>query len=360
MKRVFLYAYDKINLGDDLFIHCITRRYPGVMFYLWTDIKNKITFQNIPNLKILDKDARSVHILNKIRGSFSVRYKNWWEKRCNASVYIGGSIFMEYGTWRNQTTWLEYQAENRKFFILGANFGPYKTEAYREKLNEVFLKMEDVCFRDKYSQNKFIGNSKVRYAPDILLSYTMPRRSIKKKQIFVSVIDCAGRDDIKIYEKSYIGNMTKILKRYLDEGCSVILASFCKEEGDEKAIQNLSLTLDYSSGSKIETIGYNGTNAELVLGKLAESEYVIASRFHATILAMAAERPVLPVIYSDKTLHILEDMKFEGVTFDLRKNKNWDYMRSRKNWDHPVELLNGDFKVASENHFKKLDRLLRD
>lgn len=358
MKKVFLYAYDKINLGDDLFIQCITSRYPKVMFYLWTDIKNKVTFQNVSNLRILDKDARIVHILNKIKGSFSARYKNWWEKRCNASVYIGGSIFMEYETWRNQTTWLEYQAENRKFFVLGANFGPYKTEAYRKKLNEVFLKMEDVCFRDKYSQNKFIGNSKVRYAPDILLSYTMPQISIKKKQIFVSVIDCAVRDDIKIYENSYIGNMTNLLKRYLEEGCSVTLASFCKEEGDEDAIQKIASALDYSSDSKIETICYNGTNAELVLDKIAESEYVIASRFHATILAMAAGRSVLPIIYSDKTLHVLEDMKFEGVIFDLRKDKFWDYMRSRKNLDHPVELLNDDIKVASKDHFKKLDKLL--
>ena len=32
MKRIFLYAYDKINLGDDLFISFITNRYPDIYF----------------------------------------------------------------------------------------------------------------------------------------------------------------------------------------------------------------------------------------------------------------------------------------------------------------------------------------
>ena len=32
MNSVFLYAYDRQNLGDDLFVHTITKRYPDVQF----------------------------------------------------------------------------------------------------------------------------------------------------------------------------------------------------------------------------------------------------------------------------------------------------------------------------------------
>lgn len=242
--------------------------------------------------------------------------------------------------------------------MLGANFGPYKTEAYRENLNEVFFKMEDVCVRDKYSQNKFIGNPKVRYAPDILLSYPIPEVRVKEKQIFVSMIDCADRDDIKKYAKSYVGNMVTILKNYLKDGCSLVLASFCKAEGDEDAVQNIVSTMDEREVSKIQKICYDGTNVELMLNKIVESDYIIGSRFHAVILAMAAGRPVLPVVYSDKTLHILEDLKFEGEIFDLRSEKSWDYVKSRKNWDTPLPLLTEEVKDISQSHFKKLDQLL--
>ena len=53
MKKLFLYAYDHINLGDDLFIETIVRRYPHVKFYFWTDAKNKEVFKDLKNLKII-------------------------------------------------------------------------------------------------------------------------------------------------------------------------------------------------------------------------------------------------------------------------------------------------------------------
>lgn len=362
MKKIFLYAYDKVNLGDDLFINSITKRYPNVIFYLWTDARNRVTFQNIPNLKILDKDSMFLRCLQRIRPSFVARYKNWREKRCDASVYIGGSIFMEYETWRNQIAWLDYQAEKRNFFVIGANFGPYRTEAYREQLDNEFLKMRDVCFRDRYSLNKFDGNPNVRYAPDILFAYSMPQVDVKEKQIFVSIINCVDRDEthsIDVFDRNYVENMARILCRYLEDGCRLVLASFCSVEGDEQAIHKVISAMNCAGDSRIKVVAYDGTNAELMIRIIAESDYIIASRFHAMILAMTAGRPVLPIIYSDKTKHVLDDLEFKGVIFDLRKEKSWDYALSRKNWDQPVELLMKKYKSAAQEHFEKIDELLQ-
>ena len=99
MKKAFLYAYDRQNLGDDLFVHAITGRYPNTQFYMWSDRKNQETFSCLPNLTVIDKDSRFVHLLHKLRPSLVARYRAWLEKRCNAVVYIGGSIFMEYPNW---------------------------------------------------------------------------------------------------------------------------------------------------------------------------------------------------------------------------------------------------------------------
>ena len=53
MKRIYLFAYDKQNLGDDLFIQTITKRYPGVQFYIWSEKENRKTFQTLRILQIV-------------------------------------------------------------------------------------------------------------------------------------------------------------------------------------------------------------------------------------------------------------------------------------------------------------------
>lgn len=348
MKKVFLYAYDRQNLGDDLFVHTITKRYPKAKFYIWSDKANKAVFRCLPNLKVLDQDSRFVRFLKKLRPSLLARYRAWLEQRCDAVVYIGGSIFMEYDNWEQILTWWEYEAENRPFYVLGANFGPYHTEAYRKKLSQIYGNMQDVCFRDAYSYGLFQDIPTVRQASDILFAYPMPQVPIKKKQIFVSVIDCASRDDshgLKSLDSRYVSGMTELLKGYLVQGYHPVLCSFCKHEGDELGIQKILDALD----SPVQTLYYDGTNADAIVKAMAESELVIGTRFHATILALAAGRPVLPIIYSDKTLHVLQDLGFDGVSYDIRKEGTWSAVAGTA---MDVSQTDGD------NHFAKLDEVL--
>lgn len=75
MKKIFLYAYDHINLGDDLFIETITDRYKDIEFYFWTNEKNKKVFQEQQNLKIIDENSTKTKLLKKIRPSLEARYK---------------------------------------------------------------------------------------------------------------------------------------------------------------------------------------------------------------------------------------------------------------------------------------------
>lgn len=74
---------------------------------------------------------------------------------------------------------------------------------------------------------------------------------------------------------------------------------------------------------------------------------------------MAAGRPVLPVIYSDKTKNMLDDLGFTGVVFDLRRNEAWDYEQSRKNLDSSPFILPEGITKDSQEHFKKLDKFLK-
>lgn len=357
MKKVFLYAYDKQNLGDDLFVHTITKRYPHVKFYIWTDKKNRETFRCLRNLKVVDRDSRWVKFLSWLRPSLVPRYRGWLENRCKAVVYIGGSIFMEYENWAQILTWWEYEAENRPFYALGCNFGPWHTEAYREKISQIYAKMKDVCFRDEYSYRLFQDVETVRRAPDILFSYPMPKVPVKEKQIFVSIIDCAGRDEshgLAEHDQHYVQNMADMLKKYLSKGYRLVLSSFCTHEGDVKGIEKILDCMGCRGDSGIRILAYDGTNADEMTHAISESEYVIATRFHAVILAMAAGRPVLPVIYSDKTLHVLEDLGFDGDVIDIRSDKSYADHALTTGFDVDMQELSSQ----AQKHFEKLDHVL--
>lgn len=363
MKKVFLYAYDRINFGDDLFVDTIARRYPHVQFYLWTRKENKITFRMIENLKVIDYDSKYLKLLRKLRQSLPARYKASMEKKCDAVVYIGGSIFIEYENWENILDWWEYEASNRDFFVLGANFGPYKSEAYKKRLDSIFSKMKDVCFRDKFSHQLFEENKIIRSASDILFSCEIPQVEKVKKQIFISVIDPSfkdeGNNDLSKYEDEYFTKLVGILKAYIREGYSVVLSSFCKYEGDEMAIEKILNNLNEQQKEKTYVENYNGTNSEKILFSIAESEAVIASRFHAVILGIVARKNVFPILYSDKTIHVLEDIKFQGEYADIRSLGTLTYEmvkeNLKKNVEYPIEELN----KSAQEHFVKLDEVLR-
>lgn len=363
MKKIFLYAYDKQNLGDDLFVHTITKRYPGIQFYMWSDRENRKTFQSLPNLNVLDKDGSLVRVLNWLRPSFVSCYRAWLENRCRAVVYIGGSIFMEYENWEQILTWWEYEAKNRPFYIMGANFGPNQSEEYRNKLAAVFRDTKDVCFRDRYSYEKFHEVPTVRYAPDILFSYPMPHVPVVEKQLFVSPIDCSfrgeGKNGLSACSESYISTLSGLLKCYLNDGYRLVLSSFCHAEGDDRAVNKIIETLPFGKEDpRVKILSYDGTNVDELTTAIAESEYVIATRFHATILALAAGRPVFPIVYSDKTIHVLEDIGFQGNYADLRRMEPISYGFSKMNLTHSQVLNNEDISERAQKHFLKLNDLL--
>lgn len=362
MKRVFLYAYDKVNLGDDLFIRTITARYPDTKFYLWSDSINRQNFSDIGNLIVIDQKSKLLLAIEKFWPSFPSRYRVWTENHCDAIVYIGGSIFMEYPQWERYVSWWKEKALQNQMYVLGANWGPYSTPEYREGMAEAFGAMQDICFRDQYSQTQFACVKNVRYAPDILLSTQMPKCEIKKKQVFISLIDCGGEEhaELRKYKKAYLDNMSSLLKQYLEDGWCVVLSSFCKHEGDELAVSEvLTNIIDSGYADRISVLPYDGTNSNEILISISESDYVIATRFHGVILALAAGRPVLPVIYSDKTQHTLNSIGFEGRCFDLRSQKTISFAQSKENWHNHKKHHLDHIRSDAEKHFSKLDMVLK-
>ena len=222
---------------------------------------------------------------------------------------------------------------------------------------KIFSKMKDICFRDTYSWRLFEDVPTARCAPDILFSYPMPQETVREKQIFVSCINSFGRD--QIYGLSdcgqrYVKNMAAMLKRYLDDGYELVFGSFCEEEGDERAIRRILEEMGCCDHPGVRSVLYNGTNADELTRAMAQSEFVIATRFHGIVLSMVAGRPVLPLIYSDKTLRVLEDLGYDGPLIDIRSCEDYTCVGQPRVFAMDREKL----AQEAQKHFEKLDAVL--
>lgn len=300
--RVFIDAYLFNNLGDDLFVDMLLHRYPDVYFSVISHFYQK----ECNNVTVYHNKY-----LNKIRKKTPL-YKGIIDK-CDMSISIGGSMYIE----TEGTGKYPYLGEN--YYILGANFGPYITEEYYQKGREFFRKAKDVCFRDNYSYQLFQDLPNVRKAPDILWGLDVSDITItNRKRVIFSIISY----EQKVGE-GYKDNYEKLILNWINffhqKGYEICLMSFCKIQGDEWKIEKIKQKCKIP----VETYYYRGNRKE-ALSVLADSQIIVGTRFHANILGMLLGKTVLPIAYTDKTIHMLEDMQYEGEIVQISSSKNDD------------------------------------
>lgn len=62
MKKLRVFAYTKQNLGDDLFVKILCKRYPNTKFVLYAPNIYKKVFKDIKNLEVCSSENK----LNRI------------------------------------------------------------------------------------------------------------------------------------------------------------------------------------------------------------------------------------------------------------------------------------------------------
>lgn len=349
MKKIFIMAYLRNNLGDDLFVTELINRYPNTKFYVDViDSKYAKVFKNNKNVEIkIEKEENFEKIdIEKYDGF----------------VYIGGSIFMEGGKVYNLdkpcVEFIKLCKKNRKpFFYISSNYGPYKTKEYFELSKKAFEECSDICFRDEYSYNLFKDIKNVRHAPDLLFSYKMDVNEKEENSIGISVIDLSIREDLKNKETDYIEFLVNNIKNFINIGKKVYLFSFCKEENDEKAIEKVINKIeDKKLKEKIQIVKYND-NIEKFLNVYKKMEYMICQRFHSLILSCVCNQKIFVISYSKKIDNVIEE-------FDLCKNyKNHKDINSQDiiNLQDFCNTKNIDIiRKEAEKQFCELDKFLKE
>lgn len=350
MLKVFLSVYTNYNLGDDIFFEIIINRYKN-QFVL--NAGNK--YKKYPNTTIINK--KIFNCLNKLiikisngRNSF----ENYIMSKCDITVLIGGSMFIEFDD-SNEYPYLI--GGGKKYYILGSNFGPYKSNKFKEKFLSVFYNAEDVCFREEHSYELFKDLPNVRYASDIV--FTLDTSNIKitdNKKVVISVIDCDKKINSK-YTELYENKIIELIKLFYTKGYEITLMSYCKSEGDEFAIERIISKLDDEKIRKdINKYFYDG-NIEEALNVMGDCQIVIGTRFHANILGLVMNKTIIPIAYSDKTLNVLKDMNFKGKVFDIRDMSKFD-VNSLTDEDLNYKLDVAYQKKDAQRQFENLDKVL--
>ena len=300
MKKVFIMAYLRKNLGDDLFIKMLLEKYKNIDFYIKYDKHEFLDyFKKYENLHILHGKDTDEELYNSDVNEY------------DAYIYIGGSIFMEGGSCYNLSEkfydFVKRCKENNKpFCYISCNYEPYKTQEYFDLSRKNFITCTDICFRDLYSYNLFSDIETVRYAPDFVFSYNLPEVSKIKNSVGISVIDLSIRQDLKDQEEKYLNFLCKNIKNYIDFENEVYLFSFCEHEGDENTINKI---LDkFPNETKIHQVNFTGDLDEF-LKKYSQMEYMICARFHAMILSTMAEQKIYVMSYSKKIDRVIDDLE---------------------------------------------------
>lgn len=335
-KKVFILAYARANVGDDLFVIALLERYKDIDFYIGIQKREYAkAFEKYDNIKIIKENEEN--------------FNNREPREYDAYIYVGGSIFMEGGKVYNldigcNQFMKKCYEEEIPFFYVSSNFGPYQTQEYFELAKDTFRYCTDICFRDTCSYELFKDIPTVRYAPDLIFNIENDNSTIEKDTIGISIIDMSIRENLAKYESTYSKCMIHNIIEYIKQGKNVYLFSFCKEENDEEAIRKIQEQIPEQYKNKVKKVYYNGEMKEYIK-KYKSMEYMICCRFHAKILSVAFGQKMYILSYSKKIDNVIEDLSL------TEKYTNIENLKETTN----IEL--NDFKAVEKTKIDEIKRL---
>ncbi len=379
---VCIRAFVKGNLGDDLFIDTLCRRYPNTRFVLCGEQEYKDCFRKLPNLTYVSYDSWWVRLVfrtmklpvllfnkisKKMGGKKYVPYfgcEQFLQTVSRRNVLISGSIFMEVPgiPFRMSPYYLgEVKYYKRNPYVIGCNFGPYYNEGYRSFYEERFAEAAQVVFREKHSYELFHGDN-IGYGTDILFSYPKQEyKSIKESgYVAISVLDL-NKDTTESSERAdkYIAAVTALTKELLRRGERVALVGFCKAQGDHLIIDEIYRKCEKNPG--ITVWNYPEVDYHQMVGVLAEAKSIVSTRYHGMILGWLFGKRVLPLIYSSKMQHVIDDAEINIETYDLLQEE----MDAKELIEAYDRMMSGAYDIdiehlikCAEVHFARLDQEL--
>ncbi|MDD4376709.1 MAG: polysaccharide pyruvyl transferase family protein [Eubacteriales bacterium] len=368
-EAVIIFACIEKNIGDDLFVYTLTRRYPDVEFIIESSA-NYGSLANISNLsfsKLLKawqivSTANPQNFAKKIIVKIGKCLIKPLLGKQKVAVYIVGNAFKNLSyKGISQSNWIRNRVELvDDFFLLSTNFGPYNDKRWKEDHISVFESMSDVCFRDKKSYELFKQIDSVRYAPDVVLSLGFQnKKRTNGKFVLISIIDCCNSNrstKMNDYASSYEKKIAEIADAFIEKSYDVIIVD-SNEEQDRPAAERIVSMITNRSHTSI--FGYDG-NFQKVFDLYSDAYAVIGTRLHTIILAWLFNVPVLPIVYDVKVENILNDYHYSGDRMRIDEMNDYlveDIVYQIENYSF---VLDNEVVLEAEKQFEKLDKQLKE
>ncbi len=357
---MLLRFYNEHNLGDDLLAWILASSIAADFVVVGKRLPASLV--GLPNVSLESPRLRDI-VLERlaqrlklpIRNNFVIRHA---AKRCDLMAYVGGSIFIERDAtvnhWRGELKF--YRALPIPYVILDANFGPYVSEGFPALVDNVLGGSAATVLRDQQSFDLFSEHNQVALGPDLAFGLeTAGFPPQRHSSLLVSVMDLskAGHPNaVGEYEQAIAARVSEVA----GAGRDVTLIGFCASEGDEAAAIRIFSLLPESARRHTHVWIYDG-DLQSALGFIANADEIIATRFHAVVLALAFEKHVLPIIYSSKTTQMLDDAGFCGERIELHStNLKQTVLDARGSTIPPDSLIN--LKERSSIHLRTLQSVL--
>ena len=351
--KILLTGFFHENLGDDLFFHLITARYPQHTFYMNVHADHANAYAGKPNVKLL-RQTKPLRGLNKLLTALSPKLgiPALTGKFTDISVLIGGSMFQEHAGGLARLA--QMPRHKKGLYVLGINFGPYQTQTYLDHCRQYLAEAKDVCFRDSISYEHFSQLPNTRLGSDMVfgIESLYPAAKTKENTCVISLMDFSANPALANYAQDYFRFMQDMISHQQSLGRKVILVSFCQWEGDRRAIEQLLRQLPQTQN--LSTLYYDGKNAHAICQAISASACVVASRFHSMVLGLAYGIPTIAISYSNKTRQLLADLGKDSFAIAPEALKNTCARDARPITDVDLDRC----KAQAQSHFAALDDLL--
>ena len=345
MKKMYIRAYCQSNLGDDLFVLQLARRYPDTQFYLYALGENQNAFRNQPNLILPGTWDR---IRRKLNHTLPIPGKEVFDGQgTDGRVAIGGSVFWEGAP----TDYLEGT------FLIGANCEDSYSPAYRQRLGSALASAAGCCFRDRFSYEQFRGLPGVTWAPDVLYGWAPAQSPRPGRGIGISVVARKGVFQDDSLREAYYNAIAGLCDLCREEHIPVKLLGFCRSEGDKDAME--AIRARTADPENLTCVLYEG-DVDAFLEEMNGCETILATRFHAMILGWVLGKNVVPILYSSKQTHVLEDAGFQGPMWNALKGETCtgpELLEMARRQEGRLDI--SQLRQASELQFAALDKFIK-
>lgn len=352
--RVFVSGYWNQNLGDDLFLTLLCNRYPKVDFYIIAGSSAMHSFNNLSNLHRIRipfsvKVAHHLQHKRSLHGDLSILQKEQVKVASRYDLYceLGGSLFIQpkEGIDSQYSMRQCILSKELPYVIIGSNFGPFYQQQQLDNYRHLFSKVSRIWFRDQYSMHLFNQLPNVAYAPDLVFAYGNKWLSnADEGYVVISVIDVKKRFG-RIISHHYQLFLIRLIRYYISMNQPVVLMSFCDSEGDLEFAQHVKKQIGGSSLVKI--VSHNNVARSLKI--ISNAHQMVATRYHAMILAWLYQKPTLVLSYSHKIDHVIQDLFPDQLCLPIGKLNQQVDIKSLE-FNHP-----SDIKKIIQQTRKQLD-----